>query len=254
MKIFKNSNFWFNVFILVGMLAAVVTVNVFKLQAPDARKFMLVLASIGALMGVVNTVLSANGHILTFLFGLMDVTIASIVALDSSLHGGDPVWGNFALHVFYFLPMQFVGWRQWRKRGAGSHSPVMARTLMPKTRGIVISSVVAGVATVYAVLCFVGTGGHPFSSFRAVILFDAVVFVLNIAGQVLMSMAYMEQWYVWILVNVFSISLWGTKAMSSPDSSYTVVMVVKYIFYLMNSLNGLRIWRGLSRNADSRKL
>lgn len=87
-------NFWFNAFILAGMFIAVIVTNIFKLQQPDARHFMLILASVGALMGVVNTVLSANGNIWTFLFGVIDVTIASIVALDSSIRpGGEPVWG-----------------------------------------------------------------------------------------------------------------------------------------------------------------
>ena len=97
----KKFNLWFNAFILIGMLVAVIVTNVYKFQQPDARRFMLVFASIGALMGVVNTVLSANGNILTFLFGLIDVTIASVVAFDSSIRpGGEPVWGNFALHAF----------------------------------------------------------------------------------------------------------------------------------------------------------
>ena len=38
---------------------------------------MLALASIGALTGVMNSVLSANGNIWTFLFGIIDVTVAS---------------------------------------------------------------------------------------------------------------------------------------------------------------------------------
>ena len=109
----KKFNLWFNAFILIGMLVAVAVTNVYKLQQPGARQFMLIFASVGALAGVVNTVLSANGNILTFLFGVIDVTIASVVAFDSSIQpGGDPVWGNFALHAFYFLPMQFVGWWQ----------------------------------------------------------------------------------------------------------------------------------------------
>ena len=127
----KKFNLWFNAFILIGMLVAVAVTNVYKLQQPGARQFMLIFASIGAVAGVVNTVLSANGNIMTFLFGVIDVTIASVVAFDSSIQpGGDPVWGNFALHAFYFLPMQFVGWWQWRKRGADSKAKVLLWLIM----------------------------------------------------------------------------------------------------------------------------
>lgn len=243
----KRFNTCFNAFILIGMLAAVIITNIYKFQQPDARKIMLIVASVGALMGVVNTVLSANGNIWTFLFGLLDVSIATYVAFDSSIQpGGDPVWGNFALHAFYFLPMQFVGWWQWRKRGATSKERVKARRLSPKMWGIVTGSFIAGTVASYLVLWAIG-GDQSAEFFRAVILFDALVFVLNILGQVLMSFAYMEQWIVWILVNIFSICLWSGKAASSPDASYTIVMVIKYVFYFLNSINGLRIWLNLSK-------
>ena len=244
----KKFNLWCNAFILIGMLVAVIVTSVYKFQQLDARRFMLVFASIGALMGVVNTVLSANGNILTFLFGLIDVTIASVVAFDSSIRpGGEPVWGNFALHAFYFLPMQFVGWWQWRKRGATAKEQVKARRMTAGRWTLLLASFFAGTLAAYFILCAVGGGAASQGVIRTVILFDALVLVLNILGQVLMSLAYMEQWIVWILVNVCSICLWAGKAASSPDSSYTVVMVIKYCFYLLNSINGLRIWLRLSR-------
>lgn len=93
MKNEKKFNTALNLFILVGMLVAVVVTNVFKIQQPGARHFMLLLASVGALTGVINTVLSANGNIWTFLFGVIDVSVATVVAFDSSIRpGGEPVW------------------------------------------------------------------------------------------------------------------------------------------------------------------
>lgn len=245
----EKLNLWFNAFILLGMFAAVVVTNIYKLQQPGARHFMLILASIGALTGVMNTVLSANGNIWTFLFGLIDVSIASIVAFDSSIRpGGEPVWGNFALHVFYFLPMQFVGWWQWKKRGAESRHRVRARRLGAGRAALTALMLLLGTAVAYAVLCKVG--GRSLDALHVIILVDAAVFMLNVLGQILMSLAFMEQWIVWLLVNVFSIIMWSEKAAASPDSSYTVVMVIKYAFYFLNSLNGLRIWLNLSRNED----
>ena len=82
---------------------------------------------------------------------------------------------------------------------------------------------------------------------KAKLFLDAFVLVLNLIGQILMSWAYMDQWYLWNLVNVFSILLWTNRLMSAGSDSYTIVMVIKYSFYLLNSINGLRIWLKLSR-------
>ncbi len=150
MKSNGKFNLWFNVFILAGMTVAVVLTNIYKLQQPGARHFMLIFASIGALTGVMNTVLSANGNIWTFLFGVIDVSIASIVAFDSSIRpGGEPVWGNFALHAFYFLPMQFVGWWQWRKRGATSKEKVTARRLTASQGALTAGALAIGTVVAY---------------------------------------------------------------------------------------------------------
>ena len=238
----KQFNKWFSA-ILMGLMVVVIAITtVFKLQQPDARVVMLIIAALGSVMGVASTVLSANGIIWTFIFGILDVTFCCIVAADNQ------IWGNFALHLFYFLPMQFVGIWQWRKRGAqGAKSEVKARRLTGKQGLITVASVLAGLALVYFILIQIklNTVGADFN--RSQVFFDAAVTTFNIAGQILMSLAFYEQWYLWILVNISSIFLWGGTMMSSAASSYTVVMFIKYCFYLVNSINGLRIWWKLSK-------
>ncbi len=63
-------------------------------------------------------------------------------------------------------------------------------------------------------------------------------------------MAYMEQWYVWTLVNLSSIVLWSVNLATTPGSAYTVVMLIKYVFYLLNGLNAIRIWLKLSHKEE----
>ena len=81
---------------------------------------------------------------------------------------------------------------------------------------------------------------------RLAILMDAVSMMCNILGQMLMSMAYMEQWFFWIGVNIASVVMWAVT-LSRTSDSYALIYLIKYSFYLLNSLNGLRIWIGLSR-------
>lgn len=210
---------------------------------------MLALASIGALTGVMNSVLSANGNIWTFLFGIIDVTVASYVAFDSSIRpGSDPVWGIsrftplFPADAVRGLVAMAEEGRKVPGQGQGTASE---RQIVGDYDRLFL----CGTAVTYFVLNAIGGAETAVRGIRYMILFDALVFVLNVLGQVLMSLAFVEQWIVWILVNVFSILLWSGKASSSPDTSYTVVMVIKYSFYFLNSLNGLRIWLNLSRES-----
>ena len=51
-------------------------------------------------------------------------------------------------------------------------------------------------------------------------------------------------------VNIASVIMWVLTLRQDPDSSYALIYVVKYSFYFINSLNGLRIWLRLSRSGE----
>ena len=95
-------NKWFNIFILTGMTLAMVAATLYKLRSSQTDHALLIVAAFGSLMGVLSTVCSANAKILTFLFGLFDVSIYGVMCYMSGKYG------NAALHLLYFLPMQFV--------------------------------------------------------------------------------------------------------------------------------------------------
>ena len=77
----KKFNKWFNAFILVGMAVVTVVVTAFKFRDADSGRALLVISALGSLAGVLCTVLAANGRILTFLFGIIDVSIYGVMCL-----------------------------------------------------------------------------------------------------------------------------------------------------------------------------
>lgn len=242
----KKFNSIFNIFILSGMLVTVAALNIVKFSSPDARILWQTIATVGALAGVVNVVLSASGSIWNYLFGLVDVLAMTAVTLESSIGNANPTWGLFIMHAAFLLPMQFVGFAQWRKRGATSHTQVRARRLSPGQWALTAAGFVAAVPILYFLLNYVGAANAP--QLNKVILADTVVVALSVVGQVLMTMAFSDQWIIWICVNLSSVVLFWLKSRSSEPDSYTVVYMIKYIFYFINSLNGLRIWLKLSKN------
>lgn len=194
------------------------------------------LASIAAITGVICVVLVAKGSIWNYLFGIVNVTLYSYVAFKSG------IYGDAALNALYYFPMQFIGLWLWKKRGGSQAKQVKARRLTP------LQAVLLGMAC--AVL-IVGLGyvlryyGDP-QPFK-----DATTTILSIVAQALMALAFMEQWILWIVSNVISVVMWLMLAISPEsgnpqDSVNAWIMVIMWSFYLLNALNGLRVWLKLS--------
>lgn len=230
----------FNAFILIGMAVVTILVTAIKLGDAENGQTLLVIAAVGSLAGVLANVLSANGRILTFLFGLIDVTVYGAMCLAGAKYG------NAALHLLYFLPMQVVGFFQWKGRGADGKEQVRARRLTGRGWLLWGGIFLAGLVAAYFILSALDKT-EAAGAVRWLVLMDALSMMCNLIGQYLLSTAYMEQWFFWIGVNIASVLMWVLTLRQSPDSSYALVYVVKYSFYLLNSLNGLRIWLNLSR-------
>ena len=240
----KTFNKWFNTFILVGMAVVTVVVTAIKFQGAENGRAMLVISAFGSLMGVLSTVCAANGRILTFLFGLIDVTIYGVMCLIGTRYG------NAALHLLYFLPMQFIGYFQWKKRGAHAEEKVRARRLDGKQWLLYGGVFLVGLIAAYFILAALDKT-EAAGIVKWLVVMDAFSMMCNILGQYLLSTAYMDQWFFWIGVNVSTIIMWVLTLRADPDSAFATIYVVKYSFYLLNSLNGLRIWLNLSRQESA---
>ena len=229
----------FNVFILAGMAVAVLAATLFKLNSGETGRALLLISAVGSLMGILSSVCSANGNVLTFAFGIADVSIYAAICFISGK------FGNAFLHALYFFPMQFVGWWQWSGRGAKGSEKVQARRLSRSQLAVYSAVFVIGSVIAYLILSrFDKSAAESF--IKVSVLMDALSMVCNIIGQYLLSTAYMEQWYFWIGVNVFSVVMW-LVSLRNDGGSYAIIYLIKYSFYLLNSLNGLRIWIKLSK-------
>lgn len=220
-------------FLIIGMAVAIILTTAIRIRSGSDRVWLLLLAAFGSLMGILSTVSSANGRIYTFLFGILDVSIYAVTCFIGQKYG------NAALHLLYFLPMQFIGYVQWKRRGAAGSRPLKARRMSWKLRVWTGAALVLSSTVLFLVMRFAGAGDTP--------LFDAISVVCNIIGQLLMTAAYAEQWLLWIGVNISTIAMWSMTLAANPGDSYAVIYVIKYSFYLANAINGLRLWIGLSR-------
>ena len=218
-------------FLIVGVIAS----NIIYSLLSDSVD---VVGSVASIAGVLCVVLVAKGSIWNYLFGLVNVSMYAYISYQASLYG------DAALNALYYLPMQFIGWWQWRKRGAaiseseagGKGVQVKARRFNLRQRVILALGCAAAVVAGGFILQHFGDP-QPFK--------DSTTTVLSIVAQALMAMAFMEQWVLWIITNIVSVIMWVVCV--ARGEAHAAVMVIMWGFYLLNSINGLRVWLRLSR-------
>lgn len=200
-----------------------------------------VIGSLAGIAGVLCVVLVAKGSIWNYLFGIVNVSLYAYISYKASLYG------DAVLNALYYVPMQFIGWWQWRRRGAAvsrdeaaeSGGQVKARRFSWRQRIFLVAGCTVAVIAGGFVLRHFGDP-QPFK--------DSTTTVLSIVAQALMAMAFMEQWALWIVTNVVSVVMWAICL--SEGQAHAGVMVIMWSFYLLNSINGLRVWTRLSGADD----
>ena len=218
-------------FLIVGVLVSNVVYSVLT-------GTLDVIGSLAGIKGLLCVVLVAKGSIWNYAFGLVNVSLYAWISYKAALYG------DAGLNALYYLPMQFIGWWQWRKRGAAmSQAESGGKTVQVKARRfdwgqrilLAIGCAAAVVACGY-LLKYLGDP-QPYK--------DSATTVLSIVAQALMALAFMEQWALWIITNIISVVMWAVCV--SRGEAHAGVMVIMWSFYLLNSINGLRVWLRLSR-------
>ena len=218
-------------FLIIGVIASNL---IYTILSGDVD----VVGSVAGIAGVLCVVLVAKGSIWNYFFGLINVSMYAYISYKASLYG------DAALNALYYVPMQFIGWWQWRKRGAAMSKSeskdgvqVKARRFSWKQRVVLFACCAAAVVAVAFVLKYVGDP-QP--------LKDSTTTVLSIVAQALMALAFMEQWILWIITNIVSVIMWCVCV--ARGEAHAAVMVIMWSFYLLNSINGLKVWYNLSKD------
>lgn len=216
-------------FLIIGVVASNIIYSVLSGNID-------IVGSVAGIAGVLCVVLVAKGSIWNYLFGIVNVSMYAYISYKATL------FGDAALNALYYVPMQFIGWWQWRKRGAAMSGyeieqdvQVKARRFNPWQRVALFAACAVAVVAGGFALMYLGDP-QPFK--------DSTTTVLSVVAQALMALAFMEQWFLWIITNVVSVVMWSVCV--ARGEAHASVMVIMWTFYLLNSLNGLRVWNKLS--------
>lgn len=211
--------------------------------------------AIGTIAGLLCIWLASLEKIVNYLFGLINVTLFAIIFFQIQLYA------SLLLQLFFFAA-NLYGWYAWSRQTSQNEAELQIRWLpLPKAMAWLAACVIAiGLMTVYidpvfAVLTQVAVGvmqsmgmnvSMPVLQPDAFPFWDSCMMVLSIAAMVLMTRKYVENWLLWVVINVISVAIFALQGVYA--------MALEYLILTFIALNGSRMWMKSARERGSRAL
>ncbi|RLM21128.1 nicotinamide riboside transporter PnuC [Brenneria alni] len=211
--------------------------------------------AIGTLFGLLCIWLASLEKTINYLFGLINVTLFAVIFFQIQLYA------SLLLQIFFFAA-NIYGWYAWTRKTDSHEVELKIRWLpLPKLIGWFAVCVVAiGLMTLYidavfAVLTRIAVSGMqalglgtqmPALQPDAFPFWDSTMMVLSIVAMVLMTRKYVENWLLWVVIDVISVVIFAYQGVYA--------MAVEYAILTLIALNGSRLWLKSARENHSRPL
>lgn len=172
----------------------------------------------GALLGLIQIVLVVRRSIWNFPVAMVMVSLIGLTLFDARLYS------ESALQAFFFT-VNAIGWIQWRKVEDRLHQvPVSRMTGPQRWRWAAITT---------ALSLSLGWIMHRFTD-AAMPFANSAVAGASVAAQLLLNGRRLENWVLWIGIDVVSVGLYIMRDLYFLAALYLVFLVISVI--------GLREW------------
>ena len=211
--------------------------------------------AVGTVAGLLCIWLASLEKIVNYLFGLINVTLFAIIFFQIQLYA------SLLLQLFFFAA-NLYGWYAWSRQTSQNEAELQIRWLpLPKALGWLAACVVAiafmtlYIDPVFAVLTRVAVNVMQAMGVNVVMptlqpdafpFWDSCMMVLSIAAMVLMTRKYVENWLLWVIINVISVVIFALQGVYA--------MALEYLILTFIALNGSRMWMNSARERGSRAL
>lgn len=221
-----------------------------------------IVAPVSALTGVITVVLVAKGSLHNYSFGIVNSLTYGMLAFLSGYYG------DVIINWFFFLPTQFLIFFSWRKNLRTKATDIVNMKKLTIKQVLIMLGVGILLTYVYAVILInvddwllnqfkldssiYQTIEKMFGIFLLGALFDAASEILQLGAQILLIRRYAEQWILWILTNILSITMWISVIIIDPTTiSWALSTLIMWIAFLINSFYGAYIWFSQSKGKSS---
>lgn len=183
---------------------------------------------ISFLLAVTTVVLNIRQKHWAWLFSIASSSTYAVVFYEARLYG------DMGLQ-FVFIAASVWGWYQWLHGAAGANAaPLVPTFLKPGGRAWSLAAWLAGFVLLSTFLDNFTDTDVPHA--------DSFLTAGSLVGQLLLAKKKVENWHVWIAVDILYVGLYLYKGL--------VLTAVLYGVFVLLAIAGLRTWSALARKAS----
>ncbi|MBR3564824.1 MAG: nicotinamide mononucleotide transporter [Paludibacteraceae bacterium] len=176
---------------------------------------------VGACTGITYLILEIKQNMWLWPVGLLNAIFYAVIFFTGGLYA-------ITTLQIYYVVMMIYGWCHWVKGGQGEPNDELPVSKVPVKYWCYIIVAAAIICCAYYVVLLRYTDSQAPVG-------DAFVTAWSIVGTWMLAKKYIEQWYVWIGVNMFSVWLYASQGL--------VVTSVLYAFYAIIAIIGYFNWK-----------
>lgn len=211
--------------------------------------------AVGTIAGLLCIWLASLEKISNYFFGLVNVILFAIIFFQIQLYA------SLLLQLFFFAA-NIYGWYAWSRQTNDNEAELKIRwiPLSKAMAWLAICVIAIGLMTryidpVFAVLTRVAVAimqmlglqvTMPVLQPDAFPFWDSCMMVLSIAAMILMTRKYVENWLLWVIINVISVVIFALQGVYAMSLEYLILTFI--------AVNGSRMWINSARERGSRAL
>ncbi len=193
------------------------------------------LGILASLTGVSCVILCGMGKLSNYIFGTINVVLYAIVAWKAKYYG------DVMLNLLYYFPTNLLGFFVWSKHINHENNEVYKKRMTWKQDTVLGIVSVAGVLGYSYILKKMG-GNLP--------IVDSMSTVFSVIAQILMIKRFVEQWIIWIIVDIVSVIMWIAAFFTGGES---VAVLMMWSVYLANAIIMFVKWSRESKEDASKE-
>jgi len=210
--------------------------------------------AVGTVFGLLCIWFASQEKTINYVFGLINVTLFAIIFYQIQLYG------ILLLQLFFFCA-NLYGWYAWTRPTSESGDMLEIRWLNKQKMACTaaISVLAIGLMTIYIdpfffALANITVDGlnmfgaelaRPTLEPDAFPFWDSVMTVLSVVAQILMTRKYVENWILWVVINVISVGIYAAQGVYALSIEYAILMFI--------AANGTRAWMNTAKQNEAKQ-